>query len=88
METSASFEARSAPLPYPTTGKESSESILALSLAGGIARCRLKRRQRYRWGGLLSFEKPKDQDADSVPVGRKATRQPRQSRVVVRSCVV
>ena len=68
--------------------KESSESILALSLAGDIARCRLKRRQRYRWAGLLSFEKPKDQDADSVPVGRKATRQPRQSRVVVRSCVV
>src|SRR5215510_10016460 len=50
------------------TGKESSESILASSLGGGIARCRLKRRQRYWWAGLLSFEKPMDQDADSVPM--------------------
>jgi hypothetical protein len=49
------------------TGKQSSESILALSLAGGIVRCPLKRRQRYRWDGRLSFEKPMDQDADSVP---------------------
>src|ERR1019366_9368550 len=37
------------------TGKKSSESILASSLAGDIARCRLKRRQRYRWAGLSSF---------------------------------
>ena len=37
--------------------KGSSESILASSLAGDIARCRPKRRQRYRWAGLLSFEK-------------------------------
>jgi hypothetical protein len=47
METSASFEARSAPLPYPTTGalsgmnesynKGESESILATSFAAGIA---------------------------------------------------
>jgi hypothetical protein len=44
METSASFEARSAPLPYPTTGKESSESILASSLAGSTARWGLKRK--------------------------------------------
>jgi hypothetical protein len=57
--------------------ERSSESILASSLAGEIARCRLKRRQGYRWAGLLSFEKPKEQDADFVPVGRKATRQPR-----------
>jgi len=35
-----------------------SDSILALSLAASIARCWLKRRQRYRWAGLLSFEKP------------------------------
>jgi len=27
----------------------------------------LKRRQRYWWAGLLSFEKPMDQDAASVP---------------------
>jgi hypothetical protein len=31
--------------------KGSSESILVSSLAGDIARCRLKRRQRYRWAG-------------------------------------
>jgi len=36
-----------------------SDSILAPSLAGDIARCRLKRRQGYRWAGLLSFEKRK-----------------------------
>jgi len=34
-----------------------SETILAPSLAAGIARCQLKRRQGYRWAGLLSFEK-------------------------------
>jgi hypothetical protein len=39
--------------------KGDSDSILALSLAGDIARCRLKRRQGYRWAGLLSFEKRK-----------------------------
>ena len=39
--------------------KGDSDSILALSLAGGIARGRLKRRQVYRWAGLLSFEKRK-----------------------------
>jgi len=38
--------------------KGESDSILALSLAAGIARCWSKRRQRYRWAGLLSFEKP------------------------------
>ena len=37
--------------------KGESESILALSLAAGIARCQSKRRQGYRWAGLLSFEK-------------------------------
>ena len=35
------------------------DSILALSLAGDIARCHSKRRQGYRWAGLLSFEKRK-----------------------------
>jgi hypothetical protein len=49
--------------------KENSESILASSLAGHIARCELKRRQRYQWAGLLSFEKPMEQDADSIPRG-------------------
>jgi len=51
------------------TGKESSESILASSLAGRIARCGLKRRQGHRWAGLLRFEKPLIQDADSIPRG-------------------
>jgi len=37
--------------------KGESESILALSLAAGIARGQSKRRQGYRWAGLLSFEK-------------------------------
>jgi len=55
---------------YPDpTGKENSESILASTLADGIVRCRLKRRSRYQWAGLSSFEKPMDQDADSIPRG-------------------
>jgi hypothetical protein len=37
--------------------KGESESILAPSLAAGIARGQLKRRQGYPWAGLLSFEK-------------------------------
>ena len=37
--------------------KGESESILAPSLAARIARCEPKRRQGYRWAGLLSFEK-------------------------------
>src|ERR1700686_1116444 len=52
--------------------KGSSESILTSSLAGDIARCLLKRRQRHRWAGRLSCEKPVDQDADFIPSGRKA----------------
>src|SRR6266436_609020 len=52
--------------PY---GKGSSESILTSSLAGDTARCRLKRRQRHWRAGLLSFEKPLEQDADSIPRG-------------------
>jgi hypothetical protein len=49
--------------------KGDSESILASSLASDTARCHWKRRQRYRWAGLLSFEKlVMDQGADSVPV--------------------
>jgi len=47
--------------------KGESDSILALSLAGGIAKCRSKRRQGYRWAGRLSFEKTVNQDADSFP---------------------
>lgn len=54
--------------------KGESDSILASSLAGEIAGSRLKRRQRYRWAGLLSFEKARlNQDADSVPMWRKTT---------------
>ena len=48
-----------APELYPNpTRKEKSDSILALSLAGDAVRFRSKRRQGYRWAGLLSFEKP------------------------------
>jgi hypothetical protein len=53
--------------------KGESESILASSLAASIARCWSKRRQRYRWAGLLSFEKRVNQDADSLLKKRKAT---------------
>jgi hypothetical protein len=88
VETSASFEARYAPLSYPTTGKESSESILASSLAGGIARCWLKRRQRYWWAGLLSFENRKEQDADSVPMGGRQHDNRVNRKWIDRSCVV
>ena len=38
---------------YKKVGRE---SILAPSLAVGIVRCQLKRRQGYRWAGLWSFE--------------------------------
>jgi hypothetical protein len=40
--------------------KGESESILAPSLAAGIARCSSKRRQGYQWAGLLSFEKSRN----------------------------
>src|SRR5260370_42648633 len=56
-------------IALPDYRKGSSESILASSLAGDIARCRLKRRQRYRWAGGLSFEKPMEQDAEHDPSG-------------------
>ena len=64
-------------IALPDYRKGSSESILTSSLAGDIARCLLKRRQRHRWAGLSSCEKPVDQDADFIPSRRKATRQPR-----------
>lgn len=47
-------------------GRGDSESILASSVAGETARFRLKHRHRYWWTGLLSFEKPTAQDADSI----------------------
>ena len=59
------------------TGKENSESILASSLAGGIVRCHLKRRQRYQWAGLLSFRKAEGSGRRLLYEWRKATRQPR-----------
>src|SRR5215470_15288416 len=78
-----------APQLYPDpTGKENSESILASSLAGDTARCHLKRRQRYRWAGLLSFEKPKEQDADSVPRGGRQHSNHANREWIARSCVV
>ena len=60
--------------PY---GKGESDSILASSLAGGIVRCRLKRRQRDRWARLLSFVKRVDQDADCMVCSGKAIRRSR-----------
>src|SRR5712664_653049 len=68
--------------------KGGSGCILALSLAGGIARCRLKRRQGYRWAGLLSFEKTQNQDADSFLIGGRQHGCIAISRAGSRSCVV
>src|ERR1700680_5121134 len=54
--------------------KGASDSILALSLAGGIARCRLKRRQGYRWAGRLSFRMSrKERERLKCSVGAKPT---------------
>ena len=39
-------------------------------------------------GGVIELRKTADQDADSLTSRRKATRQLRQTRVAVRSCVV
>src|SRR6266849_5553755 len=71
--------------PYRKGG---SDSILASSLAGGIARYRLKRRQRYWWAGLLSFEKPMEQDADSIPRGGRQHGNHANREWFRRSCVV
>src|ERR1700675_554304 len=68
--------------------KGSSESILASSLAGDIARYHLKRRQRYWWAGLLSFEKPMEQAADSIPRGGRQHDNHVNREWIVRSCVV
>jgi len=68
--------------------KGESESILASSLAGDIARYRLKRRQRYWWAGLLSFEKPMEQDADSLPSGGRQHSNHVNREWIARSCVV
>src|ERR1700730_10765089 len=54
--------------------KGDSDSILALSLAGVIARCRLKRRQGYRWAGQLSFGMSrKEREMLMCSVGGKPT---------------
>src|SRR5262245_9340478 len=74
--------------PYRKGGKENSESILASMLAGDIVKCCTKHRQRYRWAGQSSFEKPLDQDADLSEVTGKATRSVALTRVANRSCVV
>ncbi len=52
--------------------KENSDSILASSLAREIARCLVKRKPKYQWAGLVSFENPIDQDADFVNVDKHA----------------
>jgi hypothetical protein len=64
-------------IALPDYRKGSSESILTSSLAGDIARCFSKHRQRHRWAVPLSCEKPVDRDTDSIQSRRKATRQPR-----------
>jgi hypothetical protein len=64
--------------------QENSESILVLSFAGAIPRWCLKRRQRYLWAGLLSFEKPKEQDPDSIPRGEGNT----VAALIASSCLV
>ncbi len=71
--------------PYMKGG---SDSIVASSLVGVIARWRLKRRQRYQWAGLLSFEKPQFQDADTLLFVEGNTTGCDKSRVTRRSCVV
>jgi len=48
----------------------------------------LKRRQRYRWAGLLSFEKPMEQDADSIPMGGRQHSNHDNREWIARSCVV
>jgi hypothetical protein len=68
--------------------QESNESILASSLAGDIARCRLKRRQRYWRAGPLNFEKPIEQDADSVPMGGRRHSNHVKREWIDRSCEV
>jgi hypothetical protein len=75
-------------IALPDYRKGSSESILASSLAGAIARYHLKRRQRYWWAGLLSFEKPMEQDADSIPSGGRQHDNHVNREWIVRSCVV
>ena len=53
--------------------KGESDSILALSLAGEIVRFPPKRRQGYRWAGLLSFEKDWIRVPTSSPKGEGNT---------------
>ena len=58
-------------------------------VAGSSSLCgRLKRRQRYRWAGLLNFEKPIEQDADSVPRGGRQHSNHDNREWIARSCVV
>jgi hypothetical protein len=51
-------------------------------------RCRLKRRQRDWWVGRWSFEKPKEQDADSIPRGGRPHGNPVKREWMDRSWVV
>src|ERR1700761_967945 len=68
--------------------KGSSDSILTSSLAGVIVRWHLKRRTEALVGGVIELREVAVQDADSLSSRRKAIRQPRYTRVAVRSCVV
>ncbi len=42
----------------------------------------------YWWAGLLSFEKPMEQDADSIPSGGRQHDNHANREWIVRSCVV
>src|SRR5882762_3532519 len=53
--------------------KGSSESILTSSLAGDIARCFSKHRQRHRWAGLLSCGTSRKRRILMCSVGGKLT---------------
>jgi hypothetical protein len=46
--------------------KGETDSILAPSLAAGIASGQSKRRQGYWWAGLVELRKTHEQDADSL----------------------
>ena len=68
--------------------KGESESILAPSLAGGVARCQSKRRQGYRWAGVIELRKTLIGAPNSISDEEGNTAGCVRSRVVSRPCVV
>jgi hypothetical protein len=75
-------------IALPDCRKGSSESILTSSLAGGTARCFLKRRPEVPVGRAIELRKADGTGCRLYSEWRKAKRQSRQSRVIDRSCVV